>query len=139
MRPGQVLGVGLVVAAAIACAPARGPDPAPSAPEVAAPPPGRPVGRARNLRAGKLAYDLVSITRGASAVRVELDLLNGTSRTLGSVALRVRLHGPGGEVREGHLGVALLRAGARKRAVSWVEGVDFPIRDVTVELLRATP
>ena len=129
----------LAAAAAVACAPPRGPDSGPPAPEVTAPAPGRPVGRARNLRAGKLAYDLVSITRGASAVRVELDLLNGTSRTLGSVALRVRLHGPDGEVREGRLGVVLLRAGARKRAVSWVEGVDFPVRDVTVELLRATP
>ncbi len=134
-----LLALALVGGAAGACAPPAGPDPVPRGAEVAAPPPGRPVGRARNLRAGRLAYDLVSITRGASGVRVELDLLNGTSRTLGSAAFRVLLHGPEGEIREGSLGVVRLRSGARKRAVSWVEQVDFPVRDVTVELLRATP
>ncbi len=128
-----------LAAACAACAAPPGPTRTTQAPGVAAPSPGRPVGRARNLRAGTLAYDLVSITRSRSGVRVEMDLLNGTSRTLESVALRVRLHGPSGEIREGRLGAARLRAGAKRRAVSWVEDVDFPVRDVTVELLHATP
>lgn len=100
---------------------------------------GKPLGRSDYLRSGQLSWQLGQLSRHARGMRVDLRLQNGRSRSYSQLLLRVRVHGPAGEAASVRLAVGGLQAGRSHAVSAHLPSVSFPVRDVSVELLSASP
>ncbi len=100
---------------------------------------GRPLGRSLHLRSGHLTYRLGQVDQEDANVRVGVVLMNGSHRDYQSLILRVILHGPEGRQREDRLVVGPFREGASRGLSAWISGVPFPVQDVSLELVLASP
>jgi hypothetical protein len=100
---------------------------------------GAPLGRSAHLRSGHFTYRLGSIERNGDELRVDFRFSNGTHRDYRNVMLRVILFGDGGEIHAARLPVGAMLSEQTKPLVARIDGVAFPVQDLTLELIYALP
>ncbi len=108
-----------------------GPDPVPQE--------GLPLGRSVHMRSGQFTYRLGGMEQKGSDLRVDFHFSNGTHRSYHTVMLRAVVFGGAGEIHAVRLPVGGMLAGQTRPLVARIEGVTFPARDVTFELIYALP
>jgi hypothetical protein len=120
-------------------APASGPGPDPDVQAGQPDRTGQPIGRSPHMRSGHFTYRLGDVERDGSRLRVDLRFSNGTHRSYGKVMLRVVLHGDEGEIRTVRLPAGAILAEQTKPLSARIDGVTFPVEDVTLELVYVLP
>jgi hypothetical protein len=108
-----------------------GPDPAPQE--------DLPLGRSTHMRSGQFTYRLGRIEQKGSELRIDFHFSNGTHRSYHTVMLRAVVFGDAGEIHAVRLPVGGMLAEQTRPLAARIEGVTFPARDVTFELIYALP